>query len=61
MEARDQRLGRLVGGSVEVVGRRVRAVLPAGATQADTVRAHHALGEAVPGAQVIDVSVGDLE
>ena len=55
--ARDHRLGRLVGGHVQIEGRCVRATLPVGATPADTVRAHRALGDAVPGAQVIDVTV----
>ena len=57
VDARARRLGRLIGGRVEVQGREVHAVLPAGAESADTVRAHRVLADALPSARTIDVRV----
>lgn len=56
---RERHLGQLVDGEVTVNGGRVRAVLRAGASPADAVRAHRLLVDAVPSASVVDVVLAE--
>jgi hypothetical protein len=58
VEARQQKLGRMVGGRVTVDRGKVQVDLPAWSSTADVVRAHQVLTGVLPGAVSIDVGTG---